>query len=55
MTRLAHMLARYHAARAYVAALLGCDETSAKQAQLSTLAERVASAGTSETTTRGRL
>lgn len=47
MTRLARMLARYHATRAYLAALIGRHEVAAKHAQLSHLAERVGATGAS--------
>jgi len=47
VTRLARMLARYHATRAYLAALIGRHEVAAKHAQLSHLAERVGATGAS--------
>ena len=41
MKRLALMLARYHAVRSYLAALIGAEQGASRQAQLSHLAERV--------------
>lgn len=42
MTRIARMLARWHAVRAYVAALIGRDMSAGRHAMLSQYAERVA-------------
>ena len=42
MKRLAQTLARYHAVRAYIAAILGNDTGAQSQAMRSTLAERIA-------------